>query len=344
MNPEQLTGALCSDPAPQARDIAIMTQFDRFVGIDVAKDQLEVYCHPDGLRFQVANTPSGVRRLLVRIPRESCAIGCEATGGYETALLVALDDAGRPGWCLHPSDVRAFARLKGKRAKTDRLDARAIAEALQIAVATRKPRQCSKIQSVLKELTAARRVLLATINDLKSLLARCRAAVARDPLERMLQAHKDAVKQLDAAIRQTIASDRKAAQTARRICTAPGAGPVLACELLASMPELGELSSRQAASLVGVAPHPRQSGRSIRKGRCQAGRATIRRVLYMATLSAIKARCAPLYPFYQRLRTAGKPFKVAIVAAMRKFIVMLNAMIKHRQDWINPATPKSTVA
>ena len=119
---------------------------------------------------------------------------------------------------------------------------------------------------------------------------------------------------------------------------------MLAAQLLATMPELGSLTSRQAASLVGVAPHPRQSGGSNRKGRCQAGRATIRRVLYMATLSALKAKAAPQYPFYERLRANGKPFKVAITAAMRKFIVMLNAMIKNNQDWMPQPYPASTVA
>ena len=119
---------------------------------------------------------------------------------------------------------------------------------------------------------------------------------------------------------------------------------MLAANLIANLPELGTLTSRQAASLVGVAPHPRQSGNSKRNGRCQAGRANLRRVLYMATLSAIKARCTPLYPFYQRLRQAGKPFKVAIVAAMRKFIVMLNAMAKNRQNWKHTQAAASTVA
>ena len=296
------------------------------------------------MSFQCANTPAGIRRLVARFDTDTYAIGCEATGGYESALLVALSEAGRPGWCLHPSDVRAFARLKGRRAKTDTLDARTIAEALQVAVTTRKPHRCSKTQSILKELTVARRTCLAAIGDLKSLLARCQAPAARKPLNTMLHTHKDTVKQLDEAIRQTIASDPTSAQTARRICTAPGAGPVLAAQLIATMPELGSLTSRQAASLVGVAPHPRQSGGSNRKGRCQAGRATIRRVLYMATLSALKAKAAPQYPFYERLRANGKPFKVAITAAMRKFIVMLNAMIKNNQDWRPQTYPASTVA
>ena len=125
---------------------------------------------------------------------------------------------------------------------------------------------------------------------------------------------------------------------ARRIQTAPGAGPMLAATLIACMPELGTLTSRQAASLTGVAPHPRQSGTSRARGRCQAGRAPVRAVLYMATLAAIRCKTSSLRAFYERLRANGKPFKLAIVAAMRKFIVMLNTMLKRDQDWHHQPT------
>ena len=189
-----------------------------------------------------------------------------------------------------------------------------------------------------------RQTLSAAINDLKSLLARLEMPEARKPLTAMVDAHKRSLKTIQNAIKNTIRSDPESAETARRITSAPGAGPILAATLIASMPELGTLSSRQAASLVGVAPHPRQSGGSNRSGRCQAGRANVRRVLYMATLSALKARLAPLHPFYERMRAKGKPFKVAIVAAMRKFIVMLNAMIKNQTHWKPKQTTTSTVA
>ncbi len=102
----------------------IMTHFDHFAGIDICKDRLDVYCHPGGQTFHVANTPAGIKKLLARLDSGSYAIGCEATGGYEDRLLVALSEAGRPGYCLHPADIRAFTRLKGRRAKTDRLDGR----------------------------------------------------------------------------------------------------------------------------------------------------------------------------------------------------------------------------
>jgi transposase len=310
-----------------------MTDLIPCVGVDVSRTHLDVYRHPDGLAFRVANTQAGIHTLLLRLGDGPHAIGCEATGGYENRLLLALCEAGRPGYCLHPSDIRAFARLKGRRAKTDRLDAQAIAEALGVAIASRKPARRTRAAAAIKEMVTVRRTLIATVNDLKSLLARIETPQARQPLQAMLEAHKRSLKAIGRAIQNTLAGEPDVDKTAKRIQSAPGAGPVLAAELIASMPELGTLSGRQAASLVGVAPHPRQSGAANRPGRCQAGRPTIRRVLYMATLSALRARLQPLYPFYNRLRSAGKPFKVAIVAAMRKFIVMINAMIKNKTDW-----------
>lgn len=315
-----------------------MTHFKRFVGIDVAKDALDVHCHPDGLAFRVTNSADGVRALLARIgDAPDCAFGCEASGGYENTLLIGLGEAGRPVWCLHPNDVRAFARLKGKRAKTDVLDAQAIAEVLAVAVATRQPLARSRRQSRLKELLTARRALLTGIVALKSLLAQFADEDVRALLEDSLRHQQALLRGLGKTIEQTIRADRDAAAAERRIRSAPGAGPVLAAELLTNMPELGRLSGRQAASLAGLAPHPCQSGRSNPKGHCQAGRAGIRRVLYMATLSALRAKNAVLLPFYERLRAAGKPFKVAITATMRKFIVILNAMLKNERDWQPPA-------
>jgi transposase len=315
-----------------------MTHFQRFAGIDVAKDALDVHCLPDGLVFRVANSSHGVRALLERIGASpDCAFGCEASGGYESTLLVELAEAGRPVWCLHPNDVRAVARLKGKRAKTDALDARAIPEVLSMAVTTRQPLARSRRQNRLKQLLTARRALLTAIVALKSLLAQLGCDDVGAVLEDSLRHQQALLRRLAKAIQQTIRDDRAAAEAERRIRSVPGAGPGLAAELLTNMPELGRLSGRQAASLAGLAPHPRQSGRSNPNGHCQAGRAGIRRILYMATLSALRAKNATLLPFYERLRASGKPFKVAITAAMRKVLVILNAMLKSRTEWRTPA-------
>ncbi len=188
-------------------------------------------------------------------------------------------------------------------------------------------------------MATVRRTLIAAINQHKSLLARLDAPQARRPLTKLLRHHQGELKALNQTIQSLIASNAHTVKIAGIITSAPGAGPVLAAELIASMPELGSMSSRQAASLVGVAPHPRQS-QNIRKARTVPGRQSQyqTRSLHGHTLSALKAKLAPLYPFYIRLREAGKPFKVAIVAAMRKFIVMLNAMLKTQSNWIPQST------
>jgi transposase len=198
----------------------------------------------------------------------------------------------------------------------------------------RKPVVRTKDQSIIKELSALRRTLIISLSELKSLKARMSAAVAAKTIATLIATNLRAIKTIEAAIRQAIKDNPDARRhKALQILSAPGAGPVLAAELIGAMPELGTLTSRQAASLVGVAPHPRQSGERKRSGKCQGGRPKIRRVLYMAALSVIKAKRQPLCAFYEKLRANGKPFKVAIVAIMRKLIVTLNAMIKTDMSW-----------
>ena len=177
-----------------------------------------------------------------------------------------------------------------------------------------------------------RRTLIISLSELKSLKARMSAAVAAKTIATLIATNLRALK-TKAAIRQAIKDNPDARRKALQILSAPGAGPVLAAELIGAMPEFGTLTSRQAASLVGVAPHPRQSGERKRSGKCQGGRPKIRRVLYMAALSVIKAKRRPLCAFYEKLRANGKSFKVAIVAIMRKLIVTLNAMIKAGMSW-----------
>lgn len=313
-----------------------MTQDQRFVGIDVSSRRLDVHCHPDGESFSVANTPAGIARVLARLGQHGWIAACEATGGFESELLIAINEAGRDIWCLHPADVRAFMRLTGRRAKTDALDARAIARALEVAQVTRKPTRRTRKQNDIKQLMTLRGHLLGTLSQLKSLRAAMTCHQAQSLLEARMAAVKTDLASLAQILARLVAADPASAATARRIMSVPGAGKILAAEIIASMPELGTISAKQAASLAGVAPHPRQSGATTRPGRCQAGRANLRRCLYMAALSAIKARLGPLHPCYERLRHNGKPAKVAIVACMRKLITILNAILRQNRPY-NPA-------
>ncbi len=295
-------------------------------------DKLDVHIHPTGEAFAVPNRAASVAALGRRFGAGT-VIALEASGGYERCAAEGLALAGHTVLRLHSADVRAFARLAGRRAKTDRIDAGLIARAAQVAVASRKPYQARPASADVKEMAACRRLLLSQLCALKGQKTRVTTKVMETIMARQIATIKANVRSIDTAMAKAIAQNLSLAEDARRIQTAPGAGPVLAATLIAYLPELGTLTSRQAASLVGVAPHPRQSGNSPMRGKCQAGRAPVRAVLYMATLAAIRTKTSSLKAFYERLRANGKPFKLAIVAAMRKFIVMLNSMIKHRQDW-----------
>lgn len=314
-----------------------MPDFTSFVGIDVAMDKLDVHRHPCGEAFTVPNSAAGVKRLLERIG-SGAAIALEASGGYERAAAEGLAAAGFTVFCLHPADVRAFARMAGKRAKTDRIDAALIARAAQLAATSRRPYQARPGAADLKEMAACRRLLHNQLAALKGQITRLATDTMQALLAEQIAALESSIRAIDKAMAARIAGNPHLQEKARRIQTAPGAGPVLAATLLAYMPELGTLTSRQAASLTGVAPHPRQSGNSRLRGRCQGGRSPLRSVLYMATLAAIRSKPSHLRPFFMRLRENGKPFKLAMVAAMRKFIVMLNAMLKHDTDWKNQTT------
>ena len=313
-----------------------MPQIDRFVGVDVSKARLDVHIAPDNQSFRVPNTTSGIAQMLSRLGPND-AVGCEASGGYEAELLLQLSEAGRPGWCLHPNDVHAFARLVGRRAKTDPLDAKAIAGALKVATTQRPPLELSRDSKEMRDAMTARSRLLQRIGETRGMLTRLGSGAVRDALEDDLRATKKTLERLEAEVARLIGADAQLAHKARLLRSAPGVGRVLAAELLSSLPELGALSSRQVASLVGVAPHPRQSGTTRRSGRCAGGRTRLRCTLYMAALAltAQRFRDQPLHQFYRRLRTKGKPFKVAIVAVMRKLLVVLNAMVRNDTTWVH---------
>lgn len=314
-----------------------MPESGRFVGIDVAMAKLDVAIEPGGEGFVVPNTAAGLRRLIGRLEPDM-VVALEASGGYERVAAEGLAAAGLTVFCLHPADVRALARLRGQRAKTDRRDAVLIAHAAQVAMTSRKPYRARPTVADLKEMVACRRLLHHQRAALKGQHTRLATPTMRTLLARQIAALEAAVRRIDRALAATIAHDHSLRQTARQIQSAPGAGPILAATLIAYLPELGTLTSRQAASLTGVASHPRQSGNRRADGRCQAGRAPVRTVLYMATLAALRDPASGLRRFFDRLRANGKPFKLAMVAAMRKFIVTLNAMLKHGHHWQPHAT------
>ncbi|OAM73406.1 IS110 family transposase, partial [Devosia elaeis] len=296
-------------------------------GIDVSKDRLDVHVLPGSDVLSVDHSPKGLARLAAYLHRLGVErIGLEASGGYERQALNTLAEAGFEVCLVPPARVRALARALGRHAKTDPIDAWMIARYVQLTPG-QHDYQPDPARQRLDELAGLRRQLVAERNKLVS-----RLDIAKDKLVRTLLSRMHIMVQANIArLDREIVDHIRASHLNERytiLMTIPGVGPVLAATLLCDLPELGHATHKQLASLVGVAPHARQSGRTARAGRCSGGRASVRNVLYMATLSALKARVPALRTFYDRLRANGKPFKVAINAAMRKFISILNAIIK----------------
>lgn len=306
------------------------------VGIDVSKDRLDVHIHPLGHTWTQPNTQKGFAELIGRLSRLGpVAVGVEASGGYERALADALHTAAIPVYILAPARVRGFARALGRLAKTDAIDAVMIARYLETARDRLPPYTCDPDRARLSALLAHRSRLLAERSGLIS-----QRQTQTEPLVLAMIAERTAtiaadLRRLEQAMRQLIANSPALHERQQRLCQVPGVGPVLARTLLADMPELGRIGPKAAAALIGVAPHARQSGRTARPGRCAGGRKHLRDIAYMAVLSAVKADDPVLARFYKRLRANGKPFKLAMVATIRKLITILNAIARNDNAFLN---------
>lgn len=299
-----------------------------YAGIDVSKSTLDLAIH-DGAVASYPNTEAGVLALLAALPPLTLVV-LEATGRYHHSVTAALVAAGRPVAVVNPRQVRDFARSTGQLGKTDRLDAALLA---RFAAVVQPPVRVLPDEATqeLADTVARRRQLLemrvAEQNRLEIHSKRVRRSIRRTL--RMLDAELAALEDdLDDQIRQSPVWQA----TADLLQSVPGIGPQTARTLIAELPELGHCDRRQIAKLVGVAPHPRDSGAYRGARHCWGGRAAVRAALYMAALTA--ARCNPVSRvLYARLRTAGKPAKVALVAVMRQLLTILNAMLKTHQRW-----------
>ena len=301
------------------------------VGIDVAKRWLDVAVLETGESFQVDNDPQGWALLIKRLSgRPVRAIGMEPSGGYERGPRRALRKTGLTVRNVNPHKLRHYARALGRLAKNDRIDARLIAR-FTSELPTRAMR-CDPLTEQLAELVVARRQLSEDKVSLANQLEQLRDPAVRRIFMRRLRAIEADMLLIGKRLANLVASRPDLAAMDRLIQSFHGAGPVLSHTLLALAPEIGQASRREIAALVGLAPYDHDTG--VFKGRrcIWGGRAEVRRVLYMAALTA--SRCNPVIKaFHQRLRTAGKPPKVALVAVARKIITILSAMIRNGHQW-----------
>jgi transposase len=307
-----------------------------YVGIDVAKDSLEV-ATSGGESFGASNDAAGIAQLIKRLLKLSPAlVVLEASGGYERALLVELVAAKIDCARVNPTEVRYFARMKRQFAKTDRIDAKVLAAFAAQRAIDLIPARLDAERDELKLLVNRRAQLLQMLTAERNRLAQAPKWL-RQSIARTLRALERELGAIDHEIAERLNASTRLKPLQQQLTSVPGVGRVLASVLLARLPELGRLNRGEIAALVGVAPYSRQSGRWQGHESIFGGRAGVRTVLYMATLSAV--RCNPaLRAFYCRLRKNGKPAKVALTAAMRKLLTVLNAMLKTQTQWSPPCT------
>lgn len=302
-----------------------------YVGIDVAKAQLDVAIRPTGENWSVSNDEAGIDQLTARLRDVSAAlIVVEATGGFELDVTAALAAAGLPVVVVNPRQVRDFARATGKLAKTDKIDARVLAHFGEAVRPTPRPLPDAEGQ-LLMALVARRRQIVGMITAEKNRVRSSRQTVRQD-IKRHIAWLEEELGRMDKDLENTLRKSPVWREKHDLLRSVPGVGPVLAVSLLAELPELGCLDRRQIAALVGVAPVNRDSGTFRGKRRVWGGRARLRAALYMGTLVATRYNPA-IAALYERLCTAGKVKKVALTACMRKLLITLNAILRHGTPW-----------
>ena len=317
-----------------------MEQEATYVGIDVAKAKVDVAVRPTDVRWEVPNDEAGARQLVPRLKAlEPVMVLLEASGGLELPLVAALAAAAVPVVVVNPRQVRDFAKATGKLAKTDALDAAVLAHFAEVVRPTVRPLRDAETQ-VLNSLVARRRQVMTMLVSEKNRLNAATVAV-RSRIKAHIAWLELELDDLDKNLRQTLRQSPVWRENDDLLRTVPGVGEQVSLNLLAYLPELGARDRRQISALVGVAPFNRDSGTLRGKRTVWGGRARIRAVLYMGALAA--SRFNPVIrDFYQRLLAAGKPKKLALTACMRKLLIILNAMLKHRSSW--RTTPPEFVA
>jgi len=303
-----------------------------FVGIDVAKDRLDVHLRPSGEALAVGRDAAGLALLVDRLAASAPQlVVLEATGGFEVAVAAALVAARLPLAVVNPRQIRDFARATGRLAKTDRLDAAAIARFAEAIRPAPRPIPDAAARALGKLVARRRQVVEMSGSE------RQRRRQLQEPrLVRRVEAHlawlQKELSEIETDLDDAVRASPAWRATEDLLASVPGIGKTSARTLIAELPELGSLDRRKIASLVGVAPVNRDSGTLRGRRMILGGRASVRKALYMPTLTAIRRNPA-IRALYARLIARGKPAKVAITAAMRKLLTILNAILKSQSPW-----------
>ncbi len=304
------------------------------VGIDVAKDRLDVAVRPTGEAFAVERNAAGLDRLTARLRELSPQlVALEATGGFETIAAAALALADLPVVIVNPAQVRAFAKALGQRAKTDPIDAGVIAHFVEATKPELRPLPDDATR-LLADLVARRRQIIEMMSAERQREKRMTKPHLKKSITRLLKALEKELTSVDADIDDAVRGSPAWREKEDLLASVPGIGPVIARTLIAELPELGRLDRKQIAALAGLAPFTRQSGQWRGKSFIGGGRKTVRTALFMGAMVA-KRHNPVLKLFFDRLLAAGKPKMVALIATARKLLTILNAILRDNRSWQN---------
>ena len=309
----------------------------RYVGVDVSKDRLDVHVLPEGAAFAVARDGKGLAELVARLSAlQPERIAVEARGGFETVVAAALAGASLPLVIVNPAQVRHFAQALGRRAKTDPIDASMIARFVEATKPDLRP-LADEATQLLADLVARRRqiiemqiieMIVAERNREKRVVVRR----IRNSIARLIAALEKELAEIDAEIDASVRGSPAWREKEDLLASVPGVGPITARTLIAELPELGTLDGKRIASLAGLAPFTRQSGQWTGKAMIAGGRKSVRSALFLASLVACRHNPV-LKAFRQRLIDAGKPKMLIAIAAARKLLTILNAILRDKQPW-----------
>lgn len=299
-----------------------------YVGVDISKNNLDIYIYPIAKFFRVDNSKEGIKQLVLKLTKYNVAqVACEATGGYEKLLIKTLQQHLYNSWIIDPRRIKGFITSKGFKSKSDKIDAQKIAEFVAQNSNSYQAVLKTETEENLKALVNRKQDLTTFLGAEKVRLQHPSHELSVSSIKKMISFLQKEIKKIDKNIEDIIKSDADLCLKSDYLASIPGIGKATASLLLSFVPELGTINNKQVSALVGLCPYTRESGNYKGKRFIQAGRVVPRNALYMCALTTIKYHL-PLKDFYNRLIDNGKPFKVAIVAIMRKLIVIANSILK----------------
>lgn len=300
-----------------------------WVGVDVSKDTLDIYLYPLNKSFKITNNKVGIEKFvnkeLSKFDVKQTA--CEATGSYEKLFATTFKQRGYPVWIVHPQRIKGYIISTGCRSKNDKIDAKKIAEFASKNTPDYKAQEKTENQEILRALVNRRNDLTKSLAEEKTRYQQPAHEPCKESIKNMIEHLDGQIKVIEKQIKDVLKKDAELSVKAKILESVPGIGTMSATMLLSFFPELGTLDNRKIAALAGLVPFERSSGKYVGKRYIGGGRSLPRKMLYMCALTAIQ-HYEPLKQFYKRLIANKKPFKVALVAVMRKLIILANTLLK----------------